>query len=61
MATTTAPAFNATDRPLRFDILALADIERIHELSLGVLAQTGILLHYPSARQLLADHGASVD
>jgi trimethylamine--corrinoid protein Co-methyltransferase len=37
------------------------DIERIHELSLKVLAETGILLHYPPARQLLGDHGAVVD
>ena len=47
--------------PLRFDVLPLADIERIHELSLQVLAETGIQLHYPPARQLLARHGASVD
>lgn len=47
--------------PLRFSVVALADVERIHELSLQVLAETGILLHYPPARQLLADHGAAVD
>ena len=46
---------------LRFSVVELADVERIHELSLRVLAETGILLHYPPARQLLADHGASVD
>ena len=46
---------------LRFNVVALADVERIHELSLRVLAETGILLHYPPARQLLADHGASGD
>jgi trimethylamine:corrinoid methyltransferase-like protein len=46
---------------LRFGVVGLADVERIHELSLRVLAETGILLHYPSACQLLADHGASVD
>ena len=44
---------------LRFGVVALADVERIHELSLRVLAETGILLHYPPARQLLADHGAA--
>jgi trimethylamine--corrinoid protein Co-methyltransferase len=52
---------SATDHPLRFGVVGLADIERVHELSLRVLAETGILLHYPPARQLLADHGASVD
>ncbi len=46
---------------LRFSVVELADVERIHELSLQVLAETGILLHYPPARQLLAAHGASVD
>jgi trimethylamine:corrinoid methyltransferase-like protein len=46
---------------LRFGVAALADVERIHELSLRVLAETGNLLHYPPARQLLADHGAVVD
>ena len=50
-----------TDGPLRFSVVALADVERIHELSLRVLAETGILLHYPPARAALADHGASVD
>ena len=39
---------------LRFSVVELADVERIHELSLRVLAETGILLHYPPARQLLA-------
>jgi trimethylamine:corrinoid methyltransferase-like protein len=49
------------DGRLRFSVVALADVERIHELSLRVLAETGILLHYPPARALLADHGAVVD
>ena len=46
---------------LRFSVMELADVERIHELSLRILAETGILLHYPPARQILAAHGASVD
>jgi len=61
VVTTRAPASVVTDQPLRFSVLALSDIERIHELSQKVLAETGILLHYPPARQLLSDHGASVD
>ena len=55
-----SPAMVADGR-LRFSVVTLADVERIHELSLRVLAETGILLHYPPARQLLADHGAVVD
>jgi len=51
----------AADQPLCFNIATLTDIERIHELSVKILAETGILLHYPPARQLLAEHGASVD
>jgi trimethylamine--corrinoid protein Co-methyltransferase len=51
----------AVEHPLRFDIVPLPDIERIHALSLQVLAETGILLHYPPARQILAAHGAAVD
>ena len=39
---------------LRFGVVELVDVERIHELSLRVLAETGILLHYPPACQLLA-------
>ena len=54
-------AAEVADGPLRFGVVELADVERIHELSLRVLAETGILLHYPPARQLLAAHGASVD
>ena len=48
-------------QPLRFSVLQQADIERIHELSLKVLEETGIILHYPPARGLLRNHGASVD
>jgi trimethylamine--corrinoid protein Co-methyltransferase len=46
---------------LRFHVLETDQVELIHELSLRVLGETGILLHYPPARQLLRDHGAEVD
>jgi len=61
MKSNRGPTPGAAGLTLRFDVLALADIERIHEVSLKVLAETGIQLHYPPARQLLAHHGASVD
>ena len=48
-------------RGLRFSALEPDEIERIHERSLEVLEKTGIILHYPPARQLLRAHGASVD
>ncbi len=52
---------NSSAQPLRFSVLRPADIERIHDLSLRVLGETGIILHYPPARELLSRHGASVD
>ncbi len=52
---------DAETQPMRFSVLQLADIERIHELSLKILEETGIILHFPPARKLLQDHGASVD
>jgi trimethylamine---corrinoid protein Co-methyltransferase len=52
---------SAPGRLLRFSVVGHADVERIHELSLLILAETGILLYYPPARQLVADHGAAVD
>ena len=61
MKNTSASALSTVNQPLRFAVLGLKDVERIHELSLKVLAETGILLHYLPARQLLADHGAAVD
>jgi trimethylamine--corrinoid protein Co-methyltransferase len=48
-------------QPLRFNVLELAEIERIHQLSLKVLEETGIILHYPPARDLLQQHGAAQD
>ena len=46
---------------LRFSVLQAAEVERIHELSLKVLEEVGIILHYPPARELLHRRGASVD
>jgi trimethylamine--corrinoid protein Co-methyltransferase len=46
---------------LRFHVLESDQVELVHELSLRVLGETGILLHYPPARKLLRDHGAEVD
>ncbi len=51
----------SSTRPLRFSVLQSAEVERIHELSLKVLEETGIILHYPPAREVLRSHGASVD
>ena len=49
------------DTWLRFAVLQPPDIERIHELAMCVLEQTGIVLHYPPARRLLRSYGAAVD
>ena len=46
---------------LRFSVLRPEEIERIHELSLKLLEETGVILHFPPARELLHEHGASVD
>ncbi len=42
-------------------ILATAEINRIHELSLQILERTGVVVHYPPAQDLLRRHGAAVD
>jgi trimethylamine--corrinoid protein Co-methyltransferase len=55
------PASFPSTQPLRFSVLQPADIERVHELSLKVLEGTGVILHYPPARELLGKQGASVD
>jgi trimethylamine--corrinoid protein Co-methyltransferase len=54
-------SFGSDTQPLRFSVLQQADIEHIHELSLKVLEETGIILHYPPARELLRGHGAMLD
>jgi len=46
-------------RPLR--ILETADVERIHEASLDVLAETGVMFHSQRALDVLEAHGATVD
>jgi trimethylamine---corrinoid protein Co-methyltransferase len=56
-----ASASATAGKALRFHVLEPDAVERIHELSLKVLRETGILLHYPPARRLLRDHGADVD
>lgn len=42
-------------------ILATAEIERIHDLSLQILERTGVVVHYPPAQDLLRRRGAIVD
>ncbi len=51
----------ADGQMLRFSVLKPGEAARVHERSLQVLGETGILLHYPPARRLLRDHGADVD
>jgi trimethylamine---corrinoid protein Co-methyltransferase len=46
-------------RPLR--ILTEADVERIHEAALDVLAETGVMFHNDRALDVLEEHGAAVD
>ena len=46
-------------RPLQ--VLAEADVERIHEAALGVLAETGIMVHDHHALDVLEEHGCAVD
>jgi len=61
MPNTQQPTSGHSSRPLRLKLLQTEDLERIHAASLKVLAETGIVLHYPPARQLLARQGAIVD
>jgi trimethylamine--corrinoid protein Co-methyltransferase len=46
-------------RPLR--ILSTGDVERIHEASLDVLADVGVMFHSQRALDVLEAHGAAVD
>jgi trimethylamine--corrinoid protein Co-methyltransferase len=46
-------------RPLR--LLAEEDVERIHDASLDVLADVGVMFHSQRALDVLEAHGASVD
>lgn len=61
MTTTMASRAPATDWQLRISVLRPEDVERIHALSLEVLERSGIIVHYPPARELLAARGATVD
>lgn len=44
-----------------FSFLAERDLDRIHEGSLEILAETGLLVRNERARRRFADHGARVD
>ena len=46
---------------LSLTVLHGDDVERVHEQSLRVLAETGIVVHYPPGREVLSRGGASVD
>ena len=46
---------------LRINVLPPEEVERIQARSLDVLERSGIIVHYPVARQLLAARGATVD
>lgn len=52
---------DSSSQMLRIKVLKDEQIEQINELSLTLLEQTGIIVHYPPARELLARHGATVD
>jgi trimethylamine---corrinoid protein Co-methyltransferase len=46
-------------RPLQ--VLDAADVERVHEASLDVLADVGVMFHSQRALDVLEDHGATVE
>ena len=48
-------------RRMYISLLTDNDLERIHDVSLRILNETGIAIHYPPARELLRAHGAAVD
>jgi trimethylamine--corrinoid protein Co-methyltransferase len=41
-------------------VMSESDVEAIHSASLRVLAETGIVLSHPEAREILSGAGASV-
>ena len=45
----------------RYEILTKSEIEQIHETSLRIMENVGIVFSYAPARELLAKHGAKVD
>jgi trimethylamine--corrinoid protein Co-methyltransferase len=45
---------------VRLQILGKEKVKRVHEATLHLLSETGIVLTHPGARELLLDHGARV-
>lgn len=45
----------------QFKVMSESDVEAVHSSSLRVLAETGIILTHPHAREILTGAGASVD
>jgi trimethylamine--corrinoid protein Co-methyltransferase len=45
---------------IQMSILGDEKVQQIHETTLKILSDTGILLTHPEARELLADHGAVI-
>ncbi|MEG0999275.1 MAG: trimethylamine methyltransferase family protein [Clostridiales bacterium] len=45
----------------RYQILTQTDIEKIHETSLRIMENVGVVFSYEPARELLAKHGAKVE
>lgn len=48
-------------RSARFEVLSPEEVERIHEASLDLLAEVGIRVDYPIARDIFRRAGAAVD
>ncbi len=48
------------NRALQFRTLSVDDVQRIYLAALQILADIGVLIQEPTARELLADHGAQV-
>ncbi len=46
---------------IKLNVLTENDIEAIHESSLRILAETGIVLTHPQGREILAAAGATVE
>jgi trimethylamine--corrinoid protein Co-methyltransferase len=62
-AATPAPA-DGVDRPAgtpRLEVLSPADVRRIHEATIEVIATVGVRFPSPAALDIRADHGAAVD
>src|SRR5450756_865471 len=43
------------------ELLTAKQVERVHEASLWILENVGILAHHPPAREVFRAHGCSVD